>query len=117
MLASDSSPVLRTKPPVPVPAFRNPKGLRFISGDCACFDPRSRSRPSLAVGQKLSVNLIKMKALRRMGGGCFKNHRQDQKALKVEADSGGEDLFDASATVAKPLPEHLVIMVNGIVGR
>lgn len=53
--------------------------------------------------------------LRRMGGGCFKNHHD--KGLKVEADSGGEDFFDVSTTLAKPVAEHLVIMVNGIIGR
>ncbi|KAJ1387662.1 hypothetical protein SESBI_39797 [Sesbania bispinosa] len=51
-----------------------------------------------------------MELLSRMGRGCFKNPR-----LKVEADSGGEDLFDAAA-MPKSVPRHLVIMVNGIIG-
>ncbi|XP_019417721.1 PREDICTED: uncharacterized protein LOC109328622 [Lupinus angustifolius] len=105
MLASDPSFVLRPKAPIPDP---NPTrsslfGARF------CFDPRSWFRPSFAVGPKLSFNSVEMVVLRRIRCGCFKNHR-----LKVEADSGGEEFFDA-ATV-KPVPYHLVIMVNGIIG-
>lgn len=34
--------------------------------------------------------------------------------LKVEADGGGEDISDASPWA---VPDHLVIMVNGLVGR
>jgi hypothetical protein len=34
--------------------------------------------------------------------------------LKVEADGGGEDVSDASPWA---VPDHLVIMVNGLVGR
>ncbi|KAI4344380.1 hypothetical protein L6164_011614 [Bauhinia variegata] len=110
MLASDSSSVLRTKPPV---SARTPSRSRFTAGDLACFAPGSRSGPNF-VRHKLHLNSIKMEVIRRMGRGCFKS-RQD-KGLKVEADSGGEDFFDASATVAKPVAEHLVIMVNGIIG-
>ncbi|KAI7989372.1 hypothetical protein LOK49_LG13G01623 [Camellia lanceoleosa] len=38
--------------------------------------------------------------------------------LKVEVESvnGGEDVFDAVSADAKVQPEHLVIIVNGIVG-
>ncbi|KAE9604481.1 hypothetical protein Lal_00010892 [Lupinus albus] len=107
MLPSDpSSSVLRTKASVPDP---NPIHSLFTAS--FCFGPRSWSRPSLAVGPKLFVNSVQMELLRRIGRGCFRNPR-----LKVEADCGGEDLFDAAATMAKPVPSHLVIMVNGIIG-
>ncbi|XP_027332915.1 uncharacterized protein LOC113847813 isoform X2 [Abrus precatorius] len=92
MLASDSSSVLRPKPPIPA---RNP--TRSFFNTC-CLDPRSKP-----VGpNKLS---IKLEVLRRMGRGCF----------RAEPNSGGQDLFDAAAT-AQPIPHHLVIMVNGIIG-
>ncbi|KAK7327715.1 hypothetical protein VNO77_21803 [Canavalia gladiata] len=91
LASSDSSSVLRPKPPLPA---RNPTRSYFSS---CCLDPGSRPvRPKLS---------IKMEFLRRMGRGCF----------KAEADGGGQDLFAIAAT-AKPVPHHLVIMVNGIIG-
>lgn len=47
---------------------------------------------------------------------CF-NKRTGSKELKVKVDSGGEDLMDAGAAKARVSPQHLVIMVNGIIGR
>ncbi|XP_028796010.1 putative lipase YOR059C, partial [Neltuma alba] len=108
MLASNSGSVLPTKAPL-LP--RNPCLFRFGT---AFLDPRARSRPTVLDTHKLSLNLIRMEVLRRLGGGCFKN--PNDKGLKVEADSGGEDFFDVSAGVSKPACEHLVIMVNGIIG-
>ncbi|KAJ6731608.1 ALPHA/BETA-HYDROLASES SUPERFAMILY PROTEIN [Salix purpurea] len=46
---------------------------------------------------------------------CF-NKRTGSKELKVKVDSGGEDLMDAGAAKARVSPQHLVIMVNGIIG-
>lgn len=54
-----------------------------------------------------------MEFLREMGGGCFKEAK-DNKGLKIESDSGGQDYFNDAASAS---PEHLVIMVNGIIGR
>ncbi|CAL0320101.1 unnamed protein product [Lupinus luteus] len=105
MLASDPSFVLRPIASIPDP---NPTRSLLFSARF-CFDPRSWFRPSFAVGPKLSFNSVERVVLRRIRCGCFKNHR-----MKVEEDSGGGDLFDA-ATV-KPVPYHLVIMVNGIIG-
>ncbi|KAK7304159.1 hypothetical protein RJT34_15242 [Clitoria ternatea] len=91
MLAIDPSSVLRPKPPLPA---LNPTRLPFT---CCSFDPGSRP-----VGPKLSIN---MELLRRMGRGCFK------------AETGGDDCHDlVNAATPKPLPYHLVIMVNGIIG-
>lgn len=53
-----------------------------------------------------------MDFVRKMGGGCFRNN-QGEGVIKVEIDGGGEDVFDASPGAA---PDHLVIMVNGLVG-
>ena len=54
-----------------------------------------------------------MEVLRKIGGGCFKG--KDSKAvIKVEADSGGEDVFQVSSGAR---PDHLVVMVNGLIGR
>uniref|UniRef100_A0A2C9VNP3 DUF676 domain-containing protein n=1 Tax=Manihot esculenta TaxID=3983 RepID=A0A2C9VNP3_MANES len=55
-----------------------------------------------------------MEYFRRIGGGWFRGG--NGKALKVEADSCGEDIFDAASANARDPPDHLVIMVNGIVG-
>ncbi|GAV92160.1 DUF676 domain-containing protein [Cephalotus follicularis] len=58
----------------------------------------------------------KMEWLRELGLGlgCFMEKRT--KGLKVEADSGGHNFFDSAAAEAKVPPDHLVIMVNGLIG-
>ncbi|KAH9654051.1 DUF676 domain-containing protein [Citrus sinensis] len=50
--------------------------------------------------------------IRRFSVGCFSDRRSN-KDFKMEADSGGVDVF---STYAKPPPEHLIIMVNGLIG-
>lgn len=59
-----------------------------------------------------------MKSVRNLSSGCFKG-RSSKKERKVEIESanGGEDVFDAAAAEARVQPDHLVIMVNGIIGR
>ncbi|KAJ6958042.1 hypothetical protein NC653_039873 [Populus alba x Populus x berolinensis] len=52
---------------------------------------------------------------KRMNFRCF-NKRTDSKVLKVEVESGGEDFMDAAVAEARVSPQHLVIMVNGIIG-
>ncbi|CAI0402925.1 unnamed protein product [Linum tenue] len=43
--------------------------------------------------------------------------RRTKGGLKVEIDSGGEDVLDAGvAAESRAYPEHLVVMVNGLVG-
>ncbi|GLU10363.1 hypothetical protein SLE2022_271750 [Rubroshorea leprosula] len=50
-----------------------------------------------------------------IGSGCFRNS-ESKSGLRVEQDSGGEDVFNVSAVNSGTPPDHLVIMVNGIVG-
>ncbi|KAM1624884.1 hypothetical protein ACFX2K_023025 [Malus domestica] len=55
----------------------------------------------------LWITRTRMDLLRRfVAGGCFRDPLHQ--GIKVEIDSGGEDVFAA--------PEHLVIMVNRIIG-
>ncbi|KAF8114028.1 hypothetical protein N665_0043s0096 [Sinapis alba] len=56
-------------------------------------------------------NLDHMELMKRLGIGCFAA-KQSTRELKTEKDSGGEDLFAESAEK----PDHLVVMVNGIIG-
>ncbi|KAL8493254.1 hypothetical protein ACS0TY_024465 [Phlomoides rotata] len=57
-----------------------------------------------------------MEIIRTLSRGCFKG-RSSKKERKVEVESadGGEDVFDAAAAEAR-VADHLVIMVNGIIG-
>lgn len=56
--------------------------------------------------------------LQQLSRGCFKGRcSKKERKVEVEAASAGEDLFDAAAAESKVRPEHLVIMVNGIIGR
>ncbi|KAG1326521.1 putative lipase ROG1 [Cocos nucifera] len=48
---------------------------------------------------------------------CFKDPMGKGKKVEVENVRGGEDLWDAAAMAEKgSFPEHLVVMVNGLVG-
>ncbi|XWS73199.1 hypothetical protein CRYUN_Cryun02cG0105900 [Craigia yunnanensis] len=65
----------------------------------------------------LSYERMQMAWVRSMSGGCFKSTEPPPKqGIKVEEDSGGQDVFDADAMDSKVSPEHLVIMVNGLIG-
>ncbi|XP_048134190.1 putative lipase ROG1 isoform X2 [Rhodamnia argentea] len=87
------------------------------------FDPDLGSRLIGRLGlecSKLSVSVDwgKIDLAASMGAGCFKVAKKSDRGLKVEFDSGGQDFFDADAVEASAggAPEHLVIMVNGMVG-
>lgn len=56
-----------------------------------------------------------MRIIRKLSRGCFKGRTSKEESRKVEVESAnaGEDVFDAAAAEA----DHLVIMVNGIIGR
>lgn len=56
--------------------------------------------------------------LQKLSRGCFKGRcSKNERKVEVEAANGGEDLYDAAAAESKVQPDHLVIMVNGIIGR
>lgn len=96
MIAPDFTFVIR-KP------VHNPTRSLVSFGNTCCFDPGPRSKPNFPVGPTLSLG--------RVDRCCYSYPR-----LKVEAENGGEDFFNAAAR-AKSVPRHLVIMVNGITGR
>ncbi|KAK6783694.1 hypothetical protein RDI58_017148 [Solanum bulbocastanum] len=58
----------------------------------------------------------KMELLRKLSRGCFRNSLKKGQKVKIESVSDGEDVFDAASARAKLQPEHLVVMVNGLVG-
>ncbi|KAG4187174.1 hypothetical protein ERO13_A08G086500v2 [Gossypium hirsutum] len=63
------------------------------------------------------VQQMQMVWVRSMAGGCFKSKETlPELRIKVEEDSGGQDFFDPDAMASKVSPEHLVIMVNGLIG-
>ncbi|KAI8012956.1 Phospholipid-transporting ATPase 2 [Camellia lanceoleosa] len=59
----------------------------------------------------------KMELIRKLTRGCFMDRRRMGLKVEFESVNGGEDVFDVVSADAKVQPEHLVIMVNGIVGR
>ncbi|GMP36347.1 hypothetical protein CsSME_00008497 [Camellia sinensis var. sinensis] len=58
----------------------------------------------------------KMELIRKLTRGSFMDRRRMGQKVEVESVNGGEDVFDAVSVDAKVQPEHLVIMVNGMVG-
>ncbi|PIN20521.1 putative alpha/beta hydrolase [Handroanthus impetiginosus] len=76
-----------------------------------------RSRNSGAPRLLWADELGEMKFIRKMGRGCFKGRSsKKERKVEIESASGGEDVFDAAAAEARVQPDHLVIMVNGIIG-
>ncbi|KAJ4957820.1 hypothetical protein NE237_024931 [Protea cynaroides] len=47
---------------------------------------------------------------------CFKERPRKGQKVEVESVRGGEEIWDAASAEPKLFPEHLVIMVNGIIG-
>ncbi|KAK4374517.1 hypothetical protein RND71_005194 [Anisodus tanguticus] len=58
-----------------------------------------------------------MELLRKLSRGCFRNSFKKGQKVEIESVNDGEDVFDAASAKAKLQPEHLVIMVNGLIGR
>ncbi|KAK9275146.1 hypothetical protein L1049_022405 [Liquidambar formosana] len=97
--------------PIPTPTTRRCSVKRV------CFYLGFRSKFEAGGKFARSVDWSRMELLRRMvSGGCFKEPPRKGPKVEVESVSGGEDLFDAAAAEATLRPEHLVVMVNGIVG-
>ncbi|KAH0902284.1 hypothetical protein HID58_041787 [Brassica napus] len=97
MIASFSFSTLQISIPDSIPS-----APRFLPLGQHQLRFRFRARPK---------NLDHMELMKRLGIGCFAA-KHSTREMKTEKDSGGEDLFIESA--AKP--DHLVVMVNGIIG-
>lgn len=78
-----------------------------------------RSRSGGGGGELWVVNgRGEMGFLQQLRRGCFKGLcLKKERKVEVEAANGGEDLFDAAVAESRVQPDHLVIMVNGIIGR
>ncbi|XP_011069882.1 uncharacterized protein LOC105155665 isoform X1 [Sesamum indicum] len=103
------------------PTVTNPKptsNFRF-SGVVVNFHLGFSARSRIRVCRRLwwVDERGEMEFIRKLSRGCFRG-RSSKKERKVEVEStnGGEDVFDAAAAEAKVQPDHLVIMVNGIIG-
>lgn len=83
-----------------------PSSPRFLPPSQHQLQIRFRARPK---------SLDRMEMMKRLGIGCFAANRI-KREVTTEKDSGGgggEDLFVESGEK----PDHLVVMVNGIIGR
>ncbi|KAJ8562099.1 hypothetical protein K7X08_011390 [Anisodus acutangulus] len=102
------------KPKIPiisVPQFSN----SFLS-----FPTKSKSRFDQKGGNNCRLLWVdesgKMELLRKLSRGCFRNSLKKGQKVEIESVNDGEDVFDAASAKAKLQPEHLVIMVNGLIG-
>ncbi|KMT03345.1 hypothetical protein BVRB_8g198810 [Beta vulgaris subsp. vulgaris] len=64
---------------------------------------------------------VKMEYLRKMGIGCFGNSQVKQlqhlgEKVETESVGGGQEVMDSAMVEAKLSPQHLVVMVNGLIG-
>lgn len=75
----------------------------------------------LAVRCKSGSGVGEMELVRKLGRSCciVPSRKKNQKVQVIESGNNvdsGEDVFDAVSAGAKVPPDHLVIMVNGIIG-
>ncbi|KAM3269814.1 hypothetical protein P3S67_029720 [Capsicum chacoense] len=99
------------KPKIPITSTTSTSVPQF-SGSVLSFSSNSKSR-----FDRLWVDENgKMELLRKLSRGCFRNSIKKGQKIEIESVNDGEDVFDAASAKAKVQPEHLVIMVNGLIG-
>ncbi|KAM3336821.1 hypothetical protein P3S68_032521 [Capsicum galapagoense] len=99
------------KPKIPITSTTS-TSVRQFSGSVLSFSSKSKSR-----FDRLWVDENgKMELLRKLSRGCFRNSIKKGQKIEIESVNDGEDVFDAASAKAKVQPEHLVIMVNGLIG-
>ncbi|KAL6555826.1 hypothetical protein OROHE_007100 [Orobanche hederae] len=84
------------------------------------FHPEFSRRSSNRAFHRLcwAADRGEMDFIRKFSKGCFKGLISNkERNVEIEPASGGEDIFDAAAAETRVQPDHLVIMVNGIIGR
>ncbi|KAK4712949.1 hypothetical protein R3W88_018856 [Solanum pinnatisectum] len=105
------------KPKIPISITTS---VPQYSGSVLSFSSKSKSRfdnKGVSNCRLLWVDEKgKMELLRKLSRGCFRNSLKKGQKVKIESVSDGEDVFDAASARAKLQPEHLVVMVNGLVG-
>ncbi|KAI7981562.1 hypothetical protein LOK49_Contig32G00039 [Camellia lanceoleosa] len=105
----------------PTNLFPKPISNPHFSSSILCFNLGFGKKQGLEQSKKLWLldHKVekKMELIRKLTRGCFMDRRRMGLKVEVESVNGGEDVFDAVSADAKVQPEHLVSMVNGIVGR
>ncbi|XP_043711243.1 uncharacterized protein LOC122660129 [Telopea speciosissima] len=78
-------------------------------GEMSCMNLGFDSKT--AHGERSIVGLVQSMKI-----SCFKERPRKGQKVELESVRGGEDVWDAASVEPKLFPEHLVIMVNGIIG-
>ncbi|XP_009759145.1 putative lipase YDL109C isoform X1 [Nicotiana tabacum] len=104
------------KPKIPITT-----SVPQFSGSILSFGSKTKSRFDIYKGSGNNCRLLwvdyeKMEWLRKLSRGCLRNCPRKGQKVEIESVNDGEDVFDAASAKAKLQPEHLVIMVNGLVG-
>ncbi|TMW88210.1 hypothetical protein EJD97_018899 [Solanum chilense] len=105
------------KPKIPISITTS---VPQLSGSVLSFFSKSKSRFDNKGVNNCRLLWVddkgKMELLRKLSRGCFRNSLKKGQKVKIESVNDGEDVFDAASARAKLQPEHLVVMVNGLVG-
>ncbi|XP_009606833.1 uncharacterized protein LOC107791666 [Nicotiana tabacum] len=106
------------KPKIPITT-----SVPQFSGSVLSFGSKSKSKSRFDIYKGsgnncrlLWVDYEKMELLRKLSRGCLTNSLKKGQKVEIESVNDGEDVFDAASAKAKLQPEHLVIMVNGLIG-
>ncbi|XP_010323235.1 putative lipase ROG1 isoform X1 [Solanum lycopersicum] len=105
------------KPKIPISITTS---VPQLSGSVLSFFSKSKSRFDNKGVNNCRLLWVdekgEMELLRKLSRGCFRNSLKKGQKVKIESVNDGEDVFDAASARAKLQPEHLVVMVNGLVG-
>ncbi|CAN4106529.1 unnamed protein product [Withania somnifera] len=102
------------KPKIPIISIST--SVPQFSGSLLSFTSKSKSRFDNNRRLLWVDENGEMEFLRKLSRGCFKNSLKKGQKVEIESVNDGEDVFDAASAKAKVQPEHLVIMVNGLIG-
>lgn len=106
------------KPKIPIISIST--SVPQFSGSLLSFSSKSKSRFDNKGVNNCRLLWVdengKMELLRKLSRGCFKNSLKKGEKVEIESVNDGEDVFDAASAKAKLQPEHLVVMVNGLIG-
>lgn len=104
---------LTTYSPIRLPAIPS-----FVGPHLGCFNPGrsglTKSTNYQSVQAQSNGNNNNMEFIRKLSTSYFMDRSNKEQNGGLESVSGGQDVFDPNPDVQ---PDHLVIMVNGIIGR
>ncbi|KAG8372418.1 hypothetical protein BUALT_Bualt12G0064100 [Buddleja alternifolia] len=102
--------------PNPKPTSNSQFPCAVVSFDLLRFGIKRRGRNECGEMELIRRKLSSSNSSRGCLGVCSSSKEGSRKVEVESVNGGGKDVFDAAAAEARVKPDHLIIMVNGIIG-